>query len=432
MHIRSLRTALLASSALLFAVSGSALAQEQGCTQRLDQIEQQLAKARMDQQRQDDIQEVIRGARTLADTGDQEGCMQVVAELEDLTELLNEQSAADQQGQKQQAQQEQQQAQQEQQQLQQGGQAAGAEIRVQQPQPQITVSQPQPEVTVRVPPPQVTIRMPQPEVVVRMPQPEVVVRMPQPQVDIQMAEPEVQVRTPQPEVQVSMPEPDVQIQPAQPQVQVQEGEPKVLLQESQQQAKIQVQMAEPEVRFEQAEEQAKVTVEQQEPQVNVQRAQGGEQGQQQRQQLAAGGQQQAEQAEQKRVTDAEGQSAPDEEVAATEQPPATGESPLAAMPASDVIGTEVQNAEGETVAEIVDLVKEQGAEDLYAVLSVGGFLGIGDKKVVVPLEELDVDQQGEIIMANVTEDQLRDMPEYNEEGYESTAGLGEQPAEQQQ
>jgi PRC-barrel domain len=77
-------------------------------------------------------------------------------------------------------------------------------------------------------------------------------------------------------------------------------------------------------------------------------------------------------------------------------------------------------------------VKEQGAEDLYAVLSVGGFLGIGDKKVVVRLEELDVDQEGEIIMANVTEDQLRDMPEYNEEGYESTAGVEGQPAEQQQ
>jgi hypothetical protein len=85
------------------------------------------------------------------------------------------------------------------------------------------------------------------------------------------------------------------------------------------------------------------------------------------------------------------------------------------------------------VAEIVDLVKEQGAEDLYAVLSVGGFLGIGDKKVVVPLEELDVGQEGEIIMANVTEDELRDMAEYNEEGYESTtAGLEQQPAQQQQ
>ena len=99
------------------------------------------------------------------------------------------------------------------------------------------------------------------------------------------------------------------------------------------------------------------------------------------------------------------------------------------MPASDVIGTEVQNAEGDTVAEIVDLVKEQGAENLYAVLSVGGFLGIGDKKVVVPLEELDVGQEGEIVMANVTEDQLRNMPEFNEKGYESTAGLEEQPAE---
>ena len=90
MHIRSLRTALFASSALVFAASASALAQDQDCTQRLDRIEQQLAQAQLDQQRQDDIQEVIRGARALADTGDQEGCMQVVAELEDLTQLLDE------------------------------------------------------------------------------------------------------------------------------------------------------------------------------------------------------------------------------------------------------------------------------------------------------------------------------------------------------
>ena len=47
----------------------------------------------MDQQRQDDIQEVIRGARALAENGDQEGCKQVVAELEDLTQLLDEYSA---------------------------------------------------------------------------------------------------------------------------------------------------------------------------------------------------------------------------------------------------------------------------------------------------------------------------------------------------
>ena len=35
-------------------------------------------------------------------------------------------------------------------------------------------------------------------------------------------------------------------------------------------------------------------------------------------------------------------------------------------------------------------------------------------------------------MANASEDQLREMPQFEEEGYESMAGLGEeQPAEQQ-
>jgi PRC-barrel domain len=83
------------------------------------------------------------------------------------------------------------------------------------------------------------------------------------------------------------------------------------------------------------------------------------------------------------------------------------------------------------VAEIVDLVKRQGQEDLYAVLSVGGFLGIGDKKVVVPVDELDVRQDGEIVMANASEDQLKQMPEYEEQGFESTAQIDQPPAQQQ-
>ena len=84
------------------------------------------------------------------------------------------------------------------------------------------------------------------------------------------------------------------------------------------------------------------------------------------------------------------------------------------------------------MAEIVDLVKQQGADEIYAVLSVGGFLGIGDKEVLVPLDELEVGQEGEVVMANASEDQLREMPQYEEEGYESMAGLGEEPARQPQ
>ncbi|HEX5796367.1 MAG TPA: PRC-barrel domain-containing protein, partial [Geminicoccaceae bacterium] len=101
------------------------------------------------------------------------------------------------------------------------------------------------------------------------------------------------------------------------------------------------------------------------------------------------------------------------------QETAAVESPLAAMPASDVIGADVVNAEGETVADIVDLVKRTGEDQLYAVLSVGGFLGIGDKKVVVPINDLDVTQDGQIVMANASEDELKNMPQYEEEGYET-------------
>jgi hypothetical protein len=81
----------------------------------------------------------------------------------------------------------------------------------------------------------------------------------------------------------------------------------------------------------------------------------------------------------------------------------------------------VQNQQGDTVVEIVDLVKRQGEEDLFAVLSVGGFLGLGDKEVVVPVNELQVSQEGEIVMVNASEDQLKGMPEYEEEGFESMA-----------
>src|SRR5918995_1665810 len=94
MVIRRLRSALLASSGLVLLASAPALGQEQECTQRLDQIEQQLAEAQLETQRQEDIQQVIQGARTLSETGDEEGCMRVVAELENLTQLLQEQGTA--------------------------------------------------------------------------------------------------------------------------------------------------------------------------------------------------------------------------------------------------------------------------------------------------------------------------------------------------
>jgi hypothetical protein len=150
---------------------------------------------------------------------------------------------------------------------------------------------------------------------------------------------------------------------------------------------------------------------------------------------AAGGRAQQTQAagEQQIQREAEQQDAkakPEEEVTTPKQLPAKTQNPLAAMPASEVIDAEVNNLEGDNVAKIADLVKQQGRDEIYAVLSVGGLLGIGDKKVVVPLDELQVGQEGTIVMANASEERLKQMAEYDEKRYESTAGLGERPQQQ--
>ena len=139
-----LRGLLLAGSGLALVAATPALAQQQSqeCTAQLDQIEQKMAQADLSEQRQNDVKQIVQGARTLADTGDNAGCMKVVAELEDLMQTLEQgggsQSAqsgqqqgeqqaqsAQQQGQQQPSQEVQQALQQVDQQLQQAEQALG-------------------------------------------------------------------------------------------------------------------------------------------------------------------------------------------------------------------------------------------------------------------------------------------------------------------
>lgn len=50
-----------------------------------------------------------------------------------------------------------------------------------------------------------------------------------------------------------------------------------------------------------------------------------------------------------------------------------------------------------------------------AIVEVGGFLGIGAKKVAIPVNQLSVGPDGKIVL-NMTEDQLKALPEYKKEG----------------
>jgi putative membrane protein len=91
--------------------------------------------------------------------------------------------------------------------------------------------------------------------------------------------------------------------------------------------------------------------------------------------------------------------------------------PEQAVSIEEVLGSSVVNANGEEIAEIEDLVVDQD-QTHYAILSVGGFLGIADKKVAIPLDQLQLGEDETYLMSAETEEQLEQMPAYDEGQYQ--------------
>ncbi|SLN73766.1 PRC-barrel domain-containing protein [Oceanibacterium hippocampi] len=75
------------------------------------------------------------------------------------------------------------------------------------------------------------------------------------------------------------------------------------------------------------------------------------------------------------------------------------------LSADRIIGEDVRNAQGETLGSVEDLIVTRDDRVAMAILSVGGFLGIGDKLVAVRYDELRPTKDG-FIMYDVSKDQL--------------------------
>jgi hypothetical protein len=100
----------------------------------------------------------------------------------------------------------------------------------------------------------------------------------------------------------------------------------------------------------------------------------------------------------------------------------------------EVIGKEVVNVMDEEVGTIADLVMDQDQKLVGVVLSVGGFLGIGDKWVAIPVEEIDfpaADQPARLLVA-VTEEQLKNAPDFTTRETVEAEEAAEQAQMQQQ
>ena len=66
--------------------------------------------------------------------------------------------------------------------------------------------------------------------------------------------------------------------------------------------------------------------------------------------------------------------------------------------ASKLLGKDVYNPGEEKLGSIDDLVIAEKDEAIYAVLSVGGFLGIGDKLVIVQFDRIKGSSQGRLLL----------------------------------
>ena len=79
--------------------------------------------------------------------------------------------------------------------------------------------------------------------------------------------------------------------------------------------------------------------------------------------------------------------------------------------ASKVIGTSVVNGANENIGRVDDLLVSPDGKTPYAVLSVGGFLGMGSHLVAVPYEQMKVVDK-KLVLQGGSKESLRMLPEF--------------------
>jgi sporulation protein YlmC with PRC-barrel domain len=81
--------------------------------------------------------------------------------------------------------------------------------------------------------------------------------------------------------------------------------------------------------------------------------------------------------------------------------------------ASKLVGASVYNGQDQSIGSIDDvLMGDADHKADMAVISVGGFLGIGSKLVSVPFDQIKI-QDNKVVMPGATKASLESMPGYN-------------------
>lgn len=242
-------------------------------------------------------------------------------------------------------------------------------VNVEQKQPEVSVTEAKPEVSVTQAEPTVSVDQPAPEVAVSQPEPSVSVTQSQPEVAVKEGTPAVAVDTPQPEVAVDTPEPEVEVTEPELDVAVEQAEPNV------------------EVAQETADVAVQTTTE---PEVDTAAARANQMG-----------------------TESQAVDASSIEADAAAMKTTTYQINVA-----ELEGADVMNAAGEEIGEVEAVLLDPATDAPVVILSVGGVLGIGDKEIAFPYSDLTITGDEIVLNTDMTEDEIEEMPEYDEAAYE--------------
>jgi sporulation protein YlmC with PRC-barrel domain len=86
--------------------------------------------------------------------------------------------------------------------------------------------------------------------------------------------------------------------------------------------------------------------------------------------------------------------------------------------ASDIYKANVYDPSEHKIGDVSDLMIDSNGNVTAAIISVGGFLGVGQKDVVIPFKELQISTRDgkNWLVLNRTKDELKTAPAYNNTG----------------
>ena len=87
---------------------------------------------------------------------------------------------------------------------------------------------------------------------------------------------------------------------------------------------------------------------------------------------------------------------------------------LGAIRGSSLINMDVKNSADEKIGDINDVIVGADGKVEQVIISVGGFLGVGTRKVAVAWNEVKVDINADVAWINLSKQQLEIAPEFKD------------------